>query len=75
LSPLQFEALCRDYAQQQEIETRRTASILCMLANINRDTKKHPKGFTVDDFMPETEDKPKADWRAQLAAMKAAFGK
>ena len=37
----------------------RTARICCVLANINRDKKKHPKVFTEEDFMPKKNIKQK----------------
>lgn len=41
-----------------ESQWQQTASILAMLANANRDTKKTPKPFTADDFNPFSETKP-----------------
>ena len=41
----------------EEVKIKRsdqqTALICCVLANINRDKKKKPKPFTVEDFMPK----------------------
>ena len=51
----------------------RTASIVQMLANINRDPKKHPDGFKIEDFLLRFGDSqpttgPVKDWR-QLKRM------
>lgn len=53
--------------------------LAALLANINRDTKKRPKPFTADDFMPEfaPDDKEPMSWETmkQFAmAMNAAMG-
>jgi hypothetical protein len=39
-------------------EWARTASIMSLLANINRDAKKKPTPFTPADFMPGEKPKP-----------------
>jgi hypothetical protein len=33
-------------------EWQQTALLACLIANPNRDTKAHPKPFTVDEFNP-----------------------
>ena len=38
---------------RQEADWSRTASIMAMLANINRDPKKRRRPFEAFDFMPE----------------------
>lgn len=37
---------------RQEAEYARTAMILAMMANVNRDPKRNPKAFQPSDFMP-----------------------
>jgi len=37
---------------KNEFEWSQTSSIMCLMANINRDTKKRSKPFTPDDFKP-----------------------
>jgi hypothetical protein len=60
----------------------RAASIVQMIANMNRDTKKHPKPFALSDFVIEFGDSGKPDkkqsWQEQklIAAQFAAmYGK
>jgi len=44
----------RRFEIEQKLEWQRTASVLCLLANINRDSKKRPRAYEIDDFMPES---------------------
>jgi len=60
-----------DFAEQQakrlendeQANNMRVANVLCMLANINRDKKKKPQPYKVNDFMPKskTENKESMD--------------
>ena len=45
----------RQHHKEQERLDRRSALICFVLAEINRDKKKKPQPFTVDDFMPKYE--------------------
>jgi hypothetical protein len=51
----------------------RTARICCILANINRDTKKKRKPFTEDDFMPQEKAKNKPQTPEQMANILKLF--
>lgn len=42
----------KTFELKEKLEWQRTASLLCLLANINRDTKKRKKAYEVDEFMP-----------------------
>lgn len=54
-------------------EDYRTASIVCMLANVNRDSKKHPEPFKIEDFLLkfETVEKKPLTPEQQIALFKA----
>lgn len=47
-----FEAYTERVKNENKMQDFRTARILCMLANINRDKKKRPRAYTENDFMP-----------------------
>jgi hypothetical protein len=54
----------------------RAASIVQMIANMNRDVKKHPDGFKIDDFLLRFGDTPTPaakiqDWRVMKAVTQA----
>lgn len=51
----QFDALLRQYIEEQKKLDSRTALICAVLANINRNPKKKSKAFNVEDFMPKYE--------------------
>ena len=57
---------------------QQAALICCVLANINRDKKKKPKPFTVDDFMPKLVGKKEKQTPQQqfeiVKLLNAAFG-
>lgn len=48
----QFYALLERKLLHTESNSLNAASIVCAIYNVNRDTKKHPKPFTPQDFMP-----------------------
>jgi hypothetical protein len=56
-----------------------TAQICCILANVNRDSKKQPQPFKVEDFMPKFEKETKKDkvayMKKQMSAMATKFVK
>jgi len=66
----------------EEVKIKRSdqqaALICCVLANINRDKKKKPKPFTVDDFMPKVVGKKEKQTPQQqfevVKMLNAAFG-
>jgi len=65
LTPREFDILCK---RQSEIEKRwdsRFASVMALLANIHRDSKKRKRPYKTEDFMP-TEKRQKQTWQEQL---------
>lgn len=56
LTLAQFNALAKEYASEQEWQNHRAALICAVIANANRDPKKH-KAFQPKDFMPKKEEK------------------
>lgn len=53
--------------------------LLVLLANINRDTKRRKRPYSLEDFMPwlRGQQKPRQSWQQQLAIVEAlniAFG-
>ena len=53
----------------------RAASIVAMIANVNRDAKKHPKGYTLEDFVlkfgQQEQKAAPQPWEHKLAFAKA----
>jgi hypothetical protein len=41
------------WKRREQRHARRFAALMAMLANIHRDSEKHPEPFTVEDFMGE----------------------
>ena len=52
-----FEGRMKALQEREERENYRTAAMMALHANINRDSKKRPRPFTADDFLS----KPTAD--------------
>jgi hypothetical protein len=89
LTPGQFDLLAKRHIEQRKSEIyleqtkikrsdQQAALICCVLANINRDKKKKPTPYKVDDFMPvEIGKKKKQTAQEQFQIVKmlnAAFG-
>ena len=51
----EMKAYQEEFERQQEVIDRRFALICCIMAEVNRDTKKRNRSFTVEDFMPKRE--------------------
>jgi hypothetical protein len=51
------------------------AALLTLTANVNRDTKKKPQPFTVDDFMPNPYLPSKAEREARFSRIMAEYKK
>lgn len=49
----EYSALLDRWIAEQEREDFRSAQIVCLLANVNRNPKKKPDGWDVSDFMPD----------------------
>lgn len=39
----------------EQVADNRSGMLACLIANANRDTKKHPRPFTPKDFIPDYE--------------------
>lgn len=50
---LAYENRMKLIKEQNDFKNRRTARICCIIANANRDSKKKPRPFTEEDFMPK----------------------
>lgn len=57
-----------------ESEWNHTASLMALLANINRDPKKQSSPFKPEDFHPLMPKKPKSAVALTMNDLKAAFG-
>lgn len=55
LTLAQFNELARHYLDDLKLRDFHAAIICKVIADINRDKKKHPKPFKVEDFMPNRE--------------------
>jgi len=70
LTMREVHALAERYNNEQESLNKRTALICAVLANINRDPKRNPTPFTVDDFMPTKQEKEQTpEQMADMARM------
>lgn len=49
------------------------AMLLALLANVNRDRKKRPKPFTLQEFMPDFWKRPDTEKKASAAEIMAKF--
>lgn len=62
LTPREFRALWDRHTDREIRHARQIGQICALFANANRDTKKHPEPFTIDDFAPQergaTQDRP-----------------
>jgi len=89
LTPAQYDLLAKRHIDHEKGKIRleeaklersdyQAALICCVLANINRDKKKKPTPYKVDDFMPKVvEEKKKQTPEEQFTIVKmlnAAFG-
>ncbi len=76
----EFDALLVEWQNAQKRLDYRTGLICATMANLQRDTKKHPKPFKAEDFMPKSAvKKPAQDWQSMkaqtMAIHKAITGK
>jgi hypothetical protein len=70
LTMVEFSALVERHKEEQHGMYYRAAMVCSLIAETNRDKKKHPKPFTPDDFMP----KAKKSRRMSDAKMSDALG-
>lgn len=54
-----YEQRMKLLKDKNDCENRRTARICCIIANANRDSKKKPRPFMEDDFIPKEKLKEK----------------
>ena len=52
LTPKEYSYLVKRFGQEQERYDRRAALVSSVIANVNRNTKKRKRPYTVQDFMP-----------------------
>jgi hypothetical protein len=65
-----FQQRMEKIEQDREFDNRRTARICTIIANANRDSKKKPRPFKEDDFMPKKVEKKKKKMSVnQMATM------
>lgn len=78
MSVTEFNALLLRRNERVKLEDSRTARLMWLLAEINRDSKRHPSPFKVDDFMPRygaaSEQQKPEQMFEQLKTITAAFG-
>jgi len=81
LTPAQYDILAKRHFKTlrttNEQSDFRAAQICCILANINRDPKKKPTPYKVQDFMPKYKSVKKQTPEQQFELVKvlnAAFG-
>ena len=53
----QFNALAKQYNQEQDWLNYRSALVCSVIAEVNRDPKRRKRPFTSDDFMPKKKSK------------------
>lgn len=53
----EFAQYSYGFVDRDKLEWNRAASIMAILANVNRDAKRRPKPFTADDFSPYGQEK------------------
>lgn len=59
----------------EQADDLRHAELMMLLANVNRDPKRHPQPFRVADFMPEVGTRrEEPDLAAKIMATNAALG-
>lgn len=70
-------AAWRAYLEVEPIGARRddlhTAMLMTLLANANRDRKKRPKPFTLQEFMPDFWKQPETEKKGNAAELLAKF--
>lgn len=69
---LAFERLEPDPA---EMTMRLVAQLLTWYANVNRDTKRKPKPYEVEDFLPNPYARPRAERERRFAELMGEFHK
>lgn len=69
---LAFERLEPDPA---EVTMHLLAALVTMTANVNRDTKRMPTPYTVDDFLPDPYAPTKAERQAKFDRIMAAYAR
>ena len=76
----EFTALLKRRQENDRQSLYGAAMVCAMLANVNRDTKKHPKPFQPDEFMPKRKavtKRTRQPWQVMKQAAKGialAFG-
>jgi hypothetical protein len=72
---LEWEAYARLEPFNELRADYRAASIATMIANVNRDAKKHPKAYVLEDFVLKYEEKEQGassqPWQQKLAIAQA----
>ena len=48
----EFSQYAQGFVDRDKLEWSRTASIMALIANVNRDSKRRQEPFTIDDFSP-----------------------
>ena len=79
LEPAEFVTLFEAWKDREKLNDRRIARVCCVLANVNRNSKKQKKPFTEEDFMPvqkkkSTTPQTTEDMVNVVIALNRAFG-
>jgi hypothetical protein len=69
--PNHWQALLKAWKEREDRTNRRSAALLCLLANINRNPEKRPVPWTIADFMRGK--RPRRPTQKQQAASARAF--
>ncbi len=53
MTPARFDAEVRAWRKKERRKSERFAMLASLIANVNRDPRKRPQAFTIDDFIGE----------------------
>lgn len=71
----EYVALLKRIEINHEWENYRAGLICSVIANVNRDSRKHPQAYTPDDFMPKKKITMTADQMlSNIKALNIAYG-
>jgi hypothetical protein len=56
MTPARYDAEVRAWRRKERRKSERFAMLASLIANVNRDAKRHPDAFTMEDFIGEDGD-------------------
>ena len=67
-------AVVEAFKQNEKIADHRTARICWLIAETNRNSKKRPRPYKIEDFMPQSKKKEEQTPEQMLNVLKVMFG-